>query len=49
VIAAHQGAQLGQLNALGAQHLVDAGLLPNIHGHLAQLARPQTHGFEHPR
>jgi hypothetical protein len=49
VVAAHQAAQLRKLNALGSQHLVDAGLLPNIHGHLAQLARPLTHGFEHSR
>jgi hypothetical protein len=49
VIAAHQGAQLRQLDALGAQHLVDARLLPHIHRHLAQLARPSPHRFQHLR
>jgi hypothetical protein len=49
VVTAHQAAELGELDAFGAQHLVDAGLLTHVQGHLAQLARPLTHGFEHSR
>jgi hypothetical protein len=49
VVAAHQGAQLRKLDPLGAQHLVDAGLLPDVHRHLAELARPATQRLEHYR
>jgi hypothetical protein len=49
MVTAHQRPQLRKLDSFGAQHFIDARLLPDVHRHLAQLARPGTQRLEHPR